>query len=330
MLPFFVDCVCIAALYFSLVQTYDLGERLQSASLAYRLLATVLAYSIAVFVFDYILNIVLVTYEFYSSADLGAGLAWFGRVLFTGVMVRIYNFYEEKLNITEMLNFIYSALSFGNYFRRKDADTREMIGTHRMKTIYTEVHGKQFSDEVLATPFDQQVTTFKRVPLEALKESKRKPPPEYENEIDQLKQKKTTDVSVSFKFELYENRSHPLLALMDRWIIDPVRRELVITIVFPSEKPVPVDIPAERNRLIERIYESLQILIDQQWFALYVEYISFIVVEGIQRSFNDQMVEIGRPVVTMRISLHNLRIRASRITTGSDLATIASIHFPQP
>jgi len=309
------------------MQLYTLGERFRSSSIVFRMFSSLFAYGCLFFVLDVVVNFILITVNVFTSTDVGAALAWFGIIIFTLLFYRMYLIVDEKLNLSEMKNFAFAAMTFGNYFRLQDAETRDTIGTHRMKTIYEEVHGRPFTGDILATPFDQRMTTFKKVPVEALKEVKRKLPPEYQNEISSLQQQIVTDVSDSFRFELIDNRTHSFFVLMTRCMIDPVQRELTIDLLFPAEKMVLIDIPAERARLIERVYESLQILIDQTWFSLYVQYISFIIILSKQKFFNEMMVDEERPIMQFRISLHQLRLHASRITTGTEIQRIATIQF---
>jgi hypothetical protein len=328
MLPFFVDIFGCAAFYFFLMRLYAVGEQQRPATMLFRLTAAFLSIAFTLFAFDYVLNLVLATIGLFRYFDPAAGVQWIGKAFATLLIYRTIDIHAEKLTVSEILNFVSASVLFGNYFRVRDADTRSMIGTHRMKTIYEEVHGKPFSDEVIATSFDQQPTTFKKVPVEALKDRTRKPPPEYSNEVALLQQRMAADVTSSFRFELAENRSHPLLAYMHRWVIEPERRDLLIDIVFPSEKRVPIEVPAERVRLIEQVYESLHILIDLEWFSLYTPYIDRCTVVCRQMAFNDLMVEEASTIMIFRISLQDLRERASRITTGTEIQRIAQIEYP--
>jgi hypothetical protein len=327
MLPVLIDIVIgIASLVF-LKQMSAIGGRLQSHSVLFRLLLALFSYGLFFGVFDYLLNFFLLMNAMILEGDFKAGIGWVGMVLTTTLLYRIYLFYDEKIELREMLNIAMVAIRFGNYFRLRDADTRELIGTHRMKRIYEEVHGAPFKEEVLATPFDQMPTTFKKVPVEALKDTRRKLPLEFREEAALLEQGKRADVSASFRLELMGNRSHPFFALMDSFIIDPKDGSLTIEIRFPSERMVPVERAADRDRLVGHIYVAVHVLMELPWFRLYEPYVKNIVIIGVQRYFNDAMVETARPIVRFAAVRTELRGRGTRITTAADMKNIASIQF---
>ena len=325
MIPFPIDVLGFVGIYAVLMLLYHAILSSDTHSIGIRILSSLLSYVISFFFLNMVFHFLRLLYLLFNDAT--AILGFFFLMVAALLTYRIYNINPEKYMIHEMLNFVRTSLTFGNYFRLRDVDTQEQIGTHKMKKIYEEVHGKPFTEEVIATPFDRQVTTFKKVTLEELQEKKRKYPPEYFEEVAQLKSKRTTDVSVSFRFQLLDNRSHSFLSLMDHFQIDPVSRILSISVIFPVDKTIPFRTRPDQVRLTVRVYESLQILISQEWLDLYVPFFNLISVSCLQKEFSDTMSETVHPLMTFTISHHNLLIRASRITTETELSKIAEIRY---
>ncbi|MFA5834039.1 MAG: hypothetical protein WDA22_11250 [Bacteroidota bacterium] len=325
MLPLQIDFIAFVGSYFVAMMLYNAILQSNTHSVVERVGSAFMSYAVLFFVLDFFLNVLLMAYEVILNPS--AFLQFIGIMLLTGLLVRVYTNRPEKLNIDEMRNFMKTSLLFGNYFRLKDVDTQEQIGNDKMKKLYQEVHGKPFTDDVIATPFDQQVTTFKKVSIEELRETKKQYPPEYFEEVEQLNAKKTTDVSVSFRFQLLDNTLHALLKHMVHFKINPLIRNLDVHIRFPVEKKIPIQTSAEQNRLVERVYESLQILIAQEWFTLYVPFFSTINVECQQSIFDEAMNESIQPTMSFKVSLLNLQLRSSRITTGSEIVKIADVKF---
>jgi hypothetical protein len=302
-------------------------DRSKTHSLLIRLPAALLSYCILFFLFDYFLNFALLTMEFFSTMQIGIVFQWTGMTIITGLFVRWYIMRPEKLMIDEMKNFVRVSLTFGNYFRLRDVDTQEQFGTYKMKKLFQEVHGRPFTSDVLATPFDEQVTTFKKVSKEELQNKYKHYPPEFTEELVQLQSNKCTNVSSSFNFELLENSLHPFLVMMEQWSIDPVARILSFEIIFPSEKIVPMDTETHQRHIIEQIYQSLQVLIDLKWFQLYTPFFDTLNIQCKQKEFDHSMREIARPFMTFSISIRDLKLRADKITTGSEIVRFAGIQF---
>ncbi len=326
MLPSLIDVAGSAGCYVVLMMLYNAVNQSNSHSFGIRIFSTAMSYALIFFVADYLLHVLILTVQLFY--DPFAFYSFFGTIVITGFMVKIFLDPPEKMNLVEMKNYIRVSLFFGNYFRLRDVDIQEKIGTHKMKKIYEEVHGKPFTEDVIATPFDQQVTTFKKVSIEELNEKKRQYPPEYFDEVSRLNEKQITDVSVSFRFQLMDKSYHALLAMMDHFEIDPAERILSINIIYPVDKNISLQTQAEKIRLVERVYESLHILIAQEWFSLYAPFINTINVSCRQKEFGDNMAELIRPLMTFKISLHDLRLRSSRITTAPEILKIAAINFP--
>lgn len=328
MIPFPIDLIGIAGCYGILLLMYRAISDSKTHSFGARISAALISYAFGFFVFDYLVNGLLLIIETFTT--IYAILGFFKFVMLNGFLFWLFDKYADRSQFTEIMNFIRISIVFGNYFRLKDVDTQEQIGTHRMKELYREVHGKPFTEDVIATPFDEQPTRFKKVTVEELKESKRKVPPEYQDQIASLRRKQRTDVSVAFRFQLMDAGFHPFLRMMEQFEIDPRTNVLSFSIIAPLERPIPSSTPAEQTRLIERTYEALHLLIDQEWFALYAPFFTDISVRCCNKHFNDAVIETVVPVMELRISMHALRQRTDRIATVTEIRSIAEIQFFQP
>lgn len=322
-----IDILCSAVLYMMLRLLYRAGERLRQPPFIYRLFTAGTVYLLAVFLLDYFLNIVRLTYTFYTTAEVGNAMAWFGAMLSFAFFYRVYVVFDEYLEVTETMNFASVAVRFGNYFRERDVDTQEKIGTHRMRTIYAEVTGEPFRDELIATPYDRPQAKTGTVPPAPTKGSPETPSPEYSTEMASIRRGARTDISASFRFGLLGNRSHPFLPLMDRFIIDPPLNQFSASVVFPPEQTVPAVRQADKDRLAGHVYVALQVLISLPLFHFYERYAPILIITVVQQSFDDSMTVRERPLLRFGISLERLRGRGMRITTADDLRKLASITF---
>ncbi len=327
MLPLPIDMIVIVGTYVILKLTYDLFEQSQRHWISLRIFASATAYLLAAALIDFVINYFSLCYEVITGGSAKSILSWVFLTMITGLLIRGYHFMADKLKTDEMGNFIVDALLLRSYFRMRDVDLQEQIGTFRMKKLYREVHGNEFSHDVISTPFDRVKDKSKKTPAPEPLTKKKKYPPDYQSELSQLKAKKVTNVSASWCFELFESPLHPLLPLMQNVIIDPVKMKLELDILFPEEKIVTTETQGERIRLIEKVYQAIQILIDQEWFALYAPFISTVEVICKQKELNDEMKGTSRPLMRWTMAYHTLRLRASRITPASEIEKLAEIQF---
>lgn len=325
MLPILIDIFCGMLTYLVLMQMYILLQQSNTHSFVVRIVSVFLSYLFISFIADYLFHNVMISYE--ALIDPYGMLPLFAIILLDGVFFWAIRKGADKLQVVEMSNYIRTSLIFGNYFRLRDVDTQEKIGTHNMKKIFEEVHGRPFTDDVIATPFDQQVTKFKKVSLDELKVKTKRFPPEYHDQMQSLKERQLTDVSVAFRFQLLDAGFHPLLPLIEHVQIDPVSMTISIEIVYPLEKSFSLKTPVDRTRLIESVYQALHVLIDQEWYHLYAHYTGTLSVLCSKREFGDQMLEKIVPLMSLRISYNKLRNRTNRITTITEIESIAEIQF---
>ncbi|NUN69608.1 MAG: hypothetical protein HUU02_07840 [Bacteroidetes bacterium] len=315
-------------LFMILRSLYRTGEQLRRPSFLFRLVSAGTIVLFFIFLLDYALNIILQTHAFYTTADVGNAMIWFGGMTLTALLYRGYVVFKDDWEVTEVMNFAAVAVRFGNYFRERDVDTQERIGDHRMRTIYAEVTGTPFREELLRTEFDQpKKRTDSQPDVTPSVDPGVKPPPEYGNEMASLRRGAVTDVSVSFRFGLMGNRAHPFLPLMDRFIIDPVQHQLSASVLFPPEQTVPFGNPADKDRLLGHLYVALQVVIALPWFRFYERHAPVIILTAVQQSFDDAMTVRERPLLRFGILLERLRGRGTRITTANDLRTLASITY---
>ncbi|MFZ4620096.1 MAG: hypothetical protein ACOYNS_06035 [Bacteroidota bacterium] len=324
-MPIQIDLIAVAGCYGLLLLLYKALRESKTHSIGSRISSMIFSTAFSFFVLDYMVNCIIITVDVFRSPV--AILGYTGFVVMNGVLYWLIDKFADKVQLVETMNFVRTSVLFGNYFRFRDVDTQEKIGTNRMKKIYEEVHGKPFTDDVIATAYDEQVTKFKKVSVEELKEKKEQYPPEYFDELKQLKAMERTDVSVAFRFQLMDAGFHPFLQKMENFSIDPVTGILSIDIIAILERPIPVESSVDRLRLIERTYEALHILIAQEWFRLYQPFVRSFSVICSNRIFTEEMHEVVVPIMTMMIPLNMLSMRTNRITNVAEIQKIAEIAF---
>lgn len=324
MIPFVFDIFGIAVVYALLLMTYTSFSARRSAAFGYRLIAAFLSYLLLLLLIDYGVNIVRITAGFFTRPAFDSFVAWTGILMLTGLLVRGYLHRSEKLNIDEMVNFIRASLRFDNYFRLRDVDTQEAIGKHKLRTTYEEVHGKPFDESLIATPFDELPTVFKRVGTEPA-QPRRYRPAGFTEHIAALRSGRVPELNESFTFEMRKNETHPFLPMMSRFLLDPSTGTLSFTIRLPLEFVYSAERKAERTRLIEQIYISLHHVLSLEWMPLYLPYFGRMTANCTKQEMSDDAVEYERPVLTFSIAVKEMQVRAARITTISEIERIAAI-----
>ncbi len=317
MIPFVVDMFGVAVSYAMLLMTYTSLSSVPNSSIGLRFISIMLSYLLMFFLIDYGVNIVVITVGFFTRPAFGTFVAWMGIVVLTGLLTRAYVSRPTRLNIDEMTNFIGASLRFDNYFRLRDVDTQEQIGKYKARKIYEDVHGAPFDESVIATPFDEMPTVFKRVGTGPAQQRPYRPAG-YDEHHAALRAGTIPDLDESFTFEMRKYEKNRLLQHMSRFVLDPSTRTLSAVILLPEQMP-------DRIRLIERIYIALHHLLSIEWMPLYTPYFGRITISCKKLEMTENAVEAEIPLLTFSISVKDLQIRANRITTFSEIERIARI-----
>ena len=325
MIPYPFDVIFASALFSLCAMLFRYGETTQPRSWTYRSAAFLFSIVFLALLVSVLIHVgVIIVSLFLADTEI---ISFVFTVVIAAILYRLTLMYPEWFPFTETMNFMLDALRFRNHFRVRDAATREMIGTHRMKEIYREVHGREFDGKEFEPQFNERMSPV-RSSSSGQMESRRIPlPPEYEEQRRSLEAGQRTDVSVAFRFELLSVGTHPFTPFMEEFIIDPADRCLQIGLFFPFERPQELTHPSQRRRMTGDVYESLQHLIPLPWFRLYARYIGTILLQCHQREFADGVTASVRPLMELRIPLATLRENSDRITPYERIITMASVTF---
>lgn len=293
-----------------------------SHSILLRIVLTCTAWCTVIAAVVYVTSLTIMTMWLFTG-NPNTGYEFVIHLVVVIVAVRVYVYYDDSLALSEMRNFFRDALVFGNYFRKRDHDIREEIDRHEVRRIYREVTNKELTPDITATPFDPYSP-----PL-----TKDRPPEQkvvrqiHSENIRGLEQRKRTDVTEAFRLELMGNKAHRYLPLVDGLILDGQSLTLSFAIILPLEERIRWDEPNARQRVIERMYESLVILTSLLWFKPYERYVRTLTAVLFQTELNDEVREELKELVRFEIQAASLRARGTMITPASEIERIAKISF---
>lgn len=297
-------------------------ERHPSHSLTLRLVIGIVAWWLAATMAIFGISLFALTVAFFTG-DADAGYAIVFLLIVLIVVIRLYVYYEDSMDLGEMKNFLRDALVFRNYVRRKDHELREEIDRHEVHRIYREVTNKELTPDVTATPFDRYSPPLSK---DRTPEQKVVRQLHAEN-VRGLELRNRIDVTEAFQLELMGNKAHRYLPLVNNLYLDGKTSTLSYSIILPLEERVRRDEPNARQRVVERMYESIVILTSFPWFNTYAPYTRRIVVTLYQTGLNDEVREELQEEVRFEIPLAKIRMRGTKITPASEIEKIANISF---
>lgn len=318
----FLSLFAFFGLYTVLFYSRRSLERNPSHSFPLRCIIGIVAWSMTGMAAVYAASMIVLVSEFFSG-DAAAGYSVVFQLVILIVVVRLYVYYEESMDLGEMKNFLHDALSFRNYVRRMDYEIREEIDRHEVRRIYKEVTNKELTPDVTATAYDYHSTPLLKDRIPAAKVSQQI----HAGNVRNLVEGKHIDGTEAFQLELIGNTAHPYLQLIREVSLDGTSLTLSCGIVLPLEQRIRWEEPNSRQRIIERIYESLAILTSLRWFGIYDRFVRTIVVTVRQTEMGEEVKEEMKEAVRCEISLPKLRARGTKITPAAEVEKIAKITF---
>ena len=318
----FLSLFAFFGLYTVLFYTRRSLERHPSHSLTLLLVIGVVAWWLAATMAIFGISLIALAVAFFTG-DADAGYAIVFLLIVLIVVIRLYVYYEDSMDLGEMKNFLRDALVFRNYVRRKDHELREEIDRHEVHRIYREVTNKELTPDVTATPFDRYSPPLSK---DRTPEQKVVRQIHAEN-VRGLELRKRIDVTEAFQLELMGNKAHPYIPLLNNMIIDGKTSTLSFEIVLPVEQQLRRDEPNAKHRTIERMYEFLVILTSLPWFSRYDQYTRTITAMLMQTGLNDEAKEVWNEMVRFEVSLQKMRARGTKITPASEIEKMANIFF---
>ncbi len=319
----FLSLFASFGLYTVLFYTRRSLERHPSHSFTLRLVIGVIAWWLAATMAIHSLSLIALAAAFFTG-DADAGYAVVFLLIVLIVVIRLYVYYEDSMDLGEMKNFLRDALVFRNYVRRKDHELREEMDRHELHRIYKEVTNKELTADVTATAYDYRSPPLSKDRTPEQKISHRL----HADHLQQLAAGKEIDATETFRLELMGNKAHQYLPLISDVFVDGTASTLSFSVVLPVEQQLRWNEPNAKQRIIERMYEFLVILTSLPWFSKYERYTRTITATLVQTDLNDEAKEVSKELVQFEISLSTMRARGTKITPSSEIEKMATISFP--
>lgn len=318
----FLSLVAFFGLYTVLFYSRRSLERQPSHSFILQLVIGIVGWCLAATMAVYCASMIALAAEFFTG-DAGAGYGIVFQLIILIVIMRLYVYYEDSMDLGEMKNFLRDALFFRNYTRRKDHELREEMDRHETRRIYKEVTGKDPTADVTATAYDYHSPPRSKDRATEQKVSHHL----HDLNIRDITAGRTVDVTEAFRLELMGNKAHPYIPLLNDAVIDGTASTLSLAVILPVEQPLRRDEPNARQRSVERMYEFLVILTSLPWFGRYDRYTRTITAKLIQTDLNDEAKEVRNEIMRFDIALARMRGRGTRITPASEIEKMGNISF---
>ncbi|MEW5798937.1 MAG: hypothetical protein AB1728_08000 [Bacteroidota bacterium] len=318
----FLSLVAFFGLYTVLFFTRRSLEQHPSHSFILRFVVGIVAWGLTAAAAIYGASLIVLATAFFTG-DAGAGYEIVFQLIILIVVIRLYVYYEDNMELGEMKNFLRDALTFGNYVRKKDYELREELDRHETRRIYKEVTGVEPASDVTATAYDYYSPPLSKDHVPEQKVSLHL----HDLNIRELAAGKQADVTEAFRLELMGNKAHPYIPLMNTMIIDGNTSTLSFDVILPVEQQLRWDGPNAKQRTIERMYEFLVIVTSLPWFSRYDRYTRTITATLVQTDLNDEAKEVWKEIMRFEISLAKMRSRGTMITPASVVEKIAKIIF---
>lgn len=318
----FLSLFVLFAFYVLLFYVRRSLERQPSHSFTLRIAIGIVGWCMTLSGVVYVLSMAAMAMEFFAG-DPGAGFGIILQLIILVIVVRLYVYYEDSMDLGEMRNFFRDALAFRNYLRKKDYEIREELERHEVRRIYRETTNKELTAEVTATAFDYYSPPLSkdRTPVKRIAEKI------HSGHAQKLTSGARVDATEVFHLELMGNKAHPYLLLIHDLFVDGKAFTLSFSIVLPLHQHINRDEPNAKDRIIERLYGLIVILTSLQWFRIYEPFARMLHVRLFRTELNESAHEEKREVARLEIPLSKLRARGTKITPASEVEKIASIHF---
>jgi hypothetical protein len=123
------------------------------------------------------------------------------------------------------------------------------------------------------------------------------------------------------------NDFHRYLAKLRELIIDPSRKTFTMRLSLPDTLQIDVKNEKQMSALIGELYEMLQILQSEQWLQPYTPFFRTMSLKVAYSVWGDLGNLTAQDLLTISISLANLRRHEGRIMPMDSLKKIATIEY---
>jgi hypothetical protein len=275
---------------------------------------------------DWFLNFVLITIKAVNeNVYLFYDLFFMLLVFIVGLRIALHP--PEGFDVDDVKDFLRESLLFNNYLRRKDAEFREEYDRFIVEKTHGETSKKPI-EHLLLREHAVKKNRIANITAESIGQEKGERLTEkVRRETDELRKGETIDITDVFRIELMNNENHQYLANLHKFIIDPSRKTLTMRLSLPDTLAIDEKNEKQMSGLIGEFYEMLQILQSEHWLQPYTPYFRTMKLKVTHSVWGDLGRVTVQDLLTISISLANLRRHDGRIMPLDSLKKIAAIEY---
>lgn len=275
---------------------------------------------------DWFLNFVLITIQAVNeNVYLFYNLFFMLLVMVVGLRIVLHPL--EAFHVDDVKDFLRESLLFNNYLRRKDAEFREEYDRFIVEKTHHETSKKPIEHLLSREPAVKKNRSADITAESIDQERGEKISEKVRRETDGLRKGETIDMTDVFRIELMKNEAHRYLASLREFIIDPSRKTFTMRLPLPDTLQIDVKNENQMSSLIGELYEMLQVLQSEHWLLPYTAYFKTLTLRVSCSVWGDLGVVTSQDLLTISISLANLRRHDGRIMPADSLKKIATIEY---
>lgn len=277
-------------------------------------------------IIDWFLNFVLITVQAVNgNVYLFYNLFYMLLVFIVGLRIALHPL--EAFHVDDVKDFLRESLLFNNFLRRKDAESKEEYDRFIVEKTHRETSNKPI-ERLLHREHVVEKNRFAGITAESIDQEKgEKITAKVRRETDGLRKGETIDKTDVFRIELMNNDFHRYLAKLRELIIDPSRKTFTMRLSLPDTLQIDVKNEKQMSALIGELYEMLQILQSKQWLQPYTPFFRTMSLKVAYSVWGDLGNLTAQDLLTISISLANLRRHEGRIMPMDSLKKIATIEY---
>lgn len=318
-----LSVILLGGSYAALLGLLTLLRQRPTHSLTVRFLSGILSWCFAAGAAGYVYALAATAYE-WMTVNPYAGLSFFSAMVFTGIVLYIFQRVKEHLLAGEMRNFILESLRFANYHRRRAHEIQEELDAERTREVYREVTGHEPEPGIASVPWEEPVrfrlTTERRTVTSAIETA-------HGEHLARLSGGAAEDVTETFRFELGRLTSATPLRQVTAARIDPGARVLSLVLLLPDVPKTDLREPPAQRALTGRMYTALHVLFSLPWCAPYLPFVDHAEVTVQRESLNEWARPSFPTAAEMRWDVRALLRRGGQVTDDADLRRLSAVRF---
>ncbi len=326
MLSPIADIILLVISYASLFVLRRIVLSSMKHSLLSRATGFIAGWSLLFCLLDWFLNFVLITIQAVNeNVYLFYNLFFMLLVFIVGLRIALHP--PEAFEVDDVKDFLRESLLFNNYLRRKDAEFREEYNRFIVEKTHRETSNKPI-EHLLHREHAVKKNRLANITAESIDQEKGdKVTEKVRRETDGLRKGETIDITDIFRIELMNNENQRYLAKLREFIIDPSRKTFTMRLSLPDTLAIDEKNEKQMSGLIGELYEMLQILQSENWLQPYTPYFRTLTIKVAHSVWGDLGTVTAQDLLTISISLANLRRHDGRIMPADSLKKIATIEY---